>query len=173
MRCIVEFRNNPSKTYYPGDVLSLCLKMHISEDKYFKSMIFDLFSLTKKMSFFYKSTVLIGAIKGRVHTCIRKGVTAHFGKLHVASKKTVVLTNCFLTAGIHRFKFKLRLPNSCPASFKGELGHIKYEVVILTPTLLSYDRIPFEFTVLSHEALPFFANNVSFFCFIFLKIKIL
>lgn len=50
-------------------------------------------------------------------------------------------TSFSLPAGTYIYKFEADLPKTCPTSFNGEFGQIRYEVVLTIDRAWKYDNI--------------------------------
>ncbi|XP_005176214.1 arrestin domain-containing protein 17 [Musca domestica] len=121
VNCDIQFENNPQGCFFAGQVLTG--KIVLSADK------------VKQV----KAVVL--KINGYAHTYwSEKGTddksTSYTGHIDYINSVTQLLsqsssdTPVIIEPGVHSFNFACHIPTTCPSSFEGNRGHIRYIIQV-------------------------------------------
>uniref|UniRef100_T1GGS9 Arrestin-like N-terminal domain-containing protein n=1 Tax=Megaselia scalaris TaxID=36166 RepID=T1GGS9_MEGSC len=133
----IDFFDNPSKTYYPGEFINGCLLISVKRGEFIKNLLIN----------------------------IRGGVKVNYfdDVFHenFFDDKLLVIKDTLLEVGQHTFPFQTRIPEDCPPSLKSNHAYIKYKAVVVIPGVCNNTKIPFEFFVLSWVPMPFYEANVT------------
>ncbi|XP_054741378.1 arrestin domain-containing protein 17-like [Anastrepha obliqua] len=130
--CIIEFDNNPFGTYYAGQVITGRVTLNADKPKQVKGIALKIrgFADTRWEESTSRRTT---DSKGRSST---KRDTIHYrGHEEYIKSKTFLLgsdenQSSLIEPGIHTYTFACHLPNTCPSSFEGIYGHIRYLVKV-------------------------------------------
>lgn len=137
-KCEVTFENNPDGVYYAGQTVAGEIKLTTAKPKTIRAIHITVIGFAEvrftddKDSDRHDATDkhkdLLGA--DEQYLFIRKYLQGERNG-----------TSFSLPAGTYIYKFEADLPKTCPTSFNGEFGQIRYEVVLTIDRAWKYDNI--------------------------------
>ncbi|KAL5278278.1 hypothetical protein ACFFRR_003114 [Megaselia abdita] len=112
MRYLIEFLNNPAKTYYPGNIILCRLNIILQQEKLIKDLRI--------------------VFEGRAKVKFRQGRTKIKAKQRFYGDIIGISAELVLQPGQHTFLFQTQLPNDLPPTFNGKYGFIEYKIYVFT-----------------------------------------
>ncbi|XP_018796257.1 PREDICTED: arrestin domain-containing protein 17-like isoform X2 [Bactrocera latifrons] len=126
--CAIEFDNNSYGTYFAGQVMTGKVTLQADMPKQVKAIVLKI-SGCADTSWTESSTSTTSDANGRSSTQTQ---TTHYrGHEDYIKSKTYLLSSnenqsAVIEPGIHTYTFACLLPNTCPSSFEGIYGYIRY-----------------------------------------------
>ena len=80
-------------------------------------------------------------LKGTASVLFRRNKTPYKSKTKYLRSKTILLSNCQLSAGTHVYKFEIQLPLECPSSCEKNYGRVEYELNVVMERSLLWDHV--------------------------------
>ncbi|XP_061393223.1 arrestin domain-containing protein 17-like [Musca vetustissima] len=150
VHCDIEFDQNPTGTYYAGQLVSGKIVLKCDKVKEAKAILLKIsgsaetlwserhFS-TRRMyygreDYLSSSTYLMGSEQSKtiIHNCLEDGFC--FNKIFPGPKASIAV-------GVHTYTFACQLPYNCPSSFEGVHGHIRYTVKVVLQRPWKFDNV--------------------------------
>ncbi|CAD6995998.1 arrestin domain-containing protein 17 [Ceratitis capitata] len=130
--CEIEFDINPFGTFYAGQVLTGRVTLQADKPKQVKGIVLK---ITGCADTSWKESTNRTKTDAKGHSKTETETTHYRGHEDYIHSKTYLLSSsenqsAVIEPGIHTYTFACHLPQTCPTSFEGIYGHIRYLIKV-------------------------------------------